>query len=50
MAKVSEECKELITYLQNQVFVLRAKINIQAKEIEKFRLAMSKIEEIVDEI
>jgi hypothetical protein len=47
---VSEEAKEMIIYLQNQVFAFERKIRDQAKEIEQYRVALSKIEEIVDEI
>ena len=41
--------KELVKYLNNQVFTLTRKVRKQARQIEKYRVAISKIEEIIHE-
>ena len=50
MSKDEQEMIEIIKFLQNQVFTLREKTQSQANEIEKYRVALSKIEEVIHEI
>lgn len=47
---MNDNHKDMIKYLQDQIFVLHNKVQKQANEIEQYRLALSKIEEIVDQI
>ena len=45
---MKDDTKEMITFLQDQVFALQQKVRKQANEIEGYRVALSKIEEIVN--
>ena len=47
---LSRKEKELIKFLNNQVFTLKSKVRKQARQIEKYRIAISKIEEVIHEI
>ena len=49
MSETEQEMIEIIKFLQNQVFTLRKKTQSQAKEIEKYRVALSQIGEIIHE-
>ena len=47
--KVSENHKDMIVFLQDQILALHGKVRKQAEQIEKYRVAISRIEEIIDE-
>ena len=46
---MNKEEKDIMKFLQNQVFTLNRKVRKQARQIEKYRVAISKIEEIIHE-
>lgn len=47
--KVSKEHEDMIVFLQDQILALHKKVRKQADQIEKYRVAISRIEEIIDE-
>ena len=47
---MNKEEKNMLKFLQNQLLAVNKKVRKQAREIEKYRIALSKIEEVIHEI
>lgn len=47
---MNKEEKDMLKFLQNQLLAVNKKVRKQAREIEKYRIALSKIEEVIHEI
>ena len=47
---MNKEEKDMLKFLQNQLVAVNKKVRKQAREIEKYRIALSKIEEVIHEI
>ena len=46
---MNKEEKDMLKFLQNQLLAVNKKVRKQAREIEKYRIALSKIDEIIHE-
>jgi len=46
---MNDKEREAVKFLQNQLLAVNKKVRIQARQIEKYRVALSKIEEIIHE-
>ena len=46
---MNKEEKDTLKFLQNQLLAVNKKVRKQARQIEKYRVALSKIEEIIHE-
>ena len=47
---MNKEEKNTLKFLENQLLAVNKKVRKQAREIEKYRIALSKIEEVIHEI